>query len=98
VEVPVTPVGHLWTPFLQKAATRVATAGAEGARRRENYRIYILNTYQENGQLLYDAVWRPGTNGETQLYQLGYSDYQKQYDQLWKAGSRIALLNTYEVG
>jgi len=64
---------------------------------KKNFRIYLLNTYEENGHLLYDAVWRPGTNGETQFYQLGSSDYQKEYDQLWKAGSRIELLNTYEV-
>jgi hypothetical protein len=31
---------------------------------KQNYRIYLLNTYEENGQRLYDAVWRPGTSAE----------------------------------
>jgi hypothetical protein len=65
---------------------------------KQNYRIYLLNTYQENGQRLYDAVWRPGNSGEVQLYGLNQDDYQKSYDDLWKQNYRIHLLNTYELG
>jgi len=65
---------------------------------KKNYRIYLLNTYEEGGRRLYDAVWRPGTNAEVQLYGLKFADYQKNYDDLWKKNFRIYLLNTYEEG
>jgi Bacterial tandem repeat domain 1 len=44
---------------------------------------------------VYDAVWRPATTGEVQLYGMKYDDYQKEYDNLWKDNWRIYLLNTY---
>ena len=63
---------------------------------KQNFRIYLLNTYEENGQRLYDAVWRPGTTAEVQYYGQKFADYQKHYDDLWKQNFRIHLLNTYE--
>jgi len=63
---------------------------------KQNYRIYLLNSYEENGQRLYDAVFRPGTSGEYQFYGLAGADLQKTYDGLWKQNYRIYLLNTYE--
>jgi hypothetical protein len=62
----------------------------------ENYRIYLLNTYEENGQRLYDAVWRPGNSAEVQFYGINYADYQKHYNDLWSQNYRIIALNTYE--
>src|SRR5262249_55571912 len=63
---------------------------------KKNYRIYLLNTYEENGQRLYDAVWRPGSSAEVQYYALTRADLQKHYDDLWKKNYRTYLLNTHE--
>jgi hypothetical protein len=62
---------------------------------KQNFRIYLLNTYEENAQRLYDAVWRPGNSAEVQFYGMKFADYQKHYDELWKQNFRIYLLNTY---
>jgi hypothetical protein len=43
----------------------------------------------------YDAVWRPGNDTETQFYGRTFAQYQAAYDDLWKKGMRIYLLNTY---
>ena len=64
---------------------------------KQNWRIYLLNTYIDGGKRLYDAVWRPGTSGEMQFYGLKYADYQKEYDRLWKESWRIEILKTYHI-
>jgi hypothetical protein len=62
---------------------------------KQNWRIYLLNTYVANGKVLYDAVWRPGNTAEIQWYGQTYDEYQKKYTDLWKQNWRIYLLNTY---
>ncbi len=64
---------------------------------KENWRLYLLNTYVDGGRPLYDAVWRPGSAAETQNYGVSYADFQKEYDKLWTENSRVEILNAYEI-
>src|SRR3954447_22711032 len=45
--------------------------------------------------LLYNAVWRPGTDAEIQVYGSAYSDFRAKYDELWPQGWRLHILQTY---
>jgi hypothetical protein len=65
---------------------------------KQNYRIALLNTYVENGKSRYDAIWRPGTNGEIQLYGLSTADFKTQYTNQLAKGMHLYLFNTYELG
>ena len=41
----------------------------------QGWRLHILNAYVSNGQVLYNAVWRPaGNTGEIQLLGATYMD------------------------
>jgi hypothetical protein len=51
----------------------------------------------KDGKALYQAVWRKGTQAEMQYYHLTYTEFQKKYDQLWKEGWRIYLLQNYRL-
>jgi hypothetical protein len=62
----------------------------------QGWRLYILQSYVLNGQVLYNAVWRPqGDLPEIQVYGWLYSDYRKEYDTLWTQGWRLYILDTY---
>jgi Bacterial tandem repeat domain 1 len=50
-----------------------------------------------NNQVLYNAVWRPGNEGEIQVYGWLYADYRQQYDTLWTEGWRLYSLESYVV-
>ena len=62
------------------------------------WRLFSLEPYVVNGQVLYNAVWRKSTEGEIQVYGWQYADYRAKYDQLWAQGWRLKLLQPYVMG
>jgi Bacterial tandem repeat domain 1 len=62
----------------------------------EGWRLYILQSYVlPNGDVLYNAVFRPGDSGETQVYGWTLSDFQTEYNKLWTEGWRLYILDSY---
>lgn len=62
----------------------------------EGWRLYILDSYViSDGTVRYNAVWRPATHGEIQIYGATYSDYRTEYNKLWNEGLRLYSLTTY---
>jgi len=61
----------------------------------QGWRLYILQSYVLNNQVLYNAVWRPGNVGETQDYSVSYAQYRADYDRLWPQGWRLYILQSY---
>ena len=62
----------------------------------EGWRLYILDSYViADGTVRYNAVWRPATHGEIQVYGWTYSDYRTEYNTLWTEGWRLYILNAY---
>jgi Bacterial tandem repeat domain 1 len=62
----------------------------------EGWRLYILQSYVlSNGDVVYNAVFRPGDSGEIQVYGWKYSDYRTKYNTLWTEGWRLYILNPY---
>jgi len=62
----------------------------------QGWRLYILDSYViSDGTVRYNAVWRPATHGETQVYDWTYSSYRTEYNTLWKSGWRLYILNAY---
>jgi hypothetical protein len=62
----------------------------------QGWRLYILQSYvTSNGQVLYNAVWRPSTSAEIQVYGWSYADYRAKYDELWPQGWRLYILQSY---
>ena len=62
----------------------------------EGWRLYILDSYViSDGTVRYNAVWRPATHGEIQVYGYTLSDFQTEYNTLWTEGWRLYILNTY---
>jgi hypothetical protein len=62
----------------------------------EGWRLYILDSYVlANGTVSYNAVWRPATHGEIQVYGNTYADYRARYNTLWTEGWRLYSLTTY---
>jgi hypothetical protein len=62
----------------------------------QGWRLYILQSYVvSGGQVLYNAVWRPGNTGETQVYGWTYSDFLNKYNELFPQGWRLYLLDSY---
>ena len=62
----------------------------------QGWRLYLLQSYVlPNGQVLYNAVWRPGNMPETQVYGVSYADYRKKYDELWPQGWRLYILDSF---
>jgi hypothetical protein len=59
------------------------------------WRLYILQSYVRNGQVLYNAVWRRSTMPEIQVYGWSYADYRAKYDELWPRGWRLYILQSY---
>ncbi len=62
----------------------------------QGWRLYILDAYVlSNGQVVYNAVWRPGNLPEIQVYGYSYADYRSKYDQLFPQGWRLYVLQSY---
>jgi hypothetical protein len=61
----------------------------------QNWRLYILQSYVLNGQVYYNAVWRPGNEGEMQDYGVIYAVYRSHYDRYWQQGWRLYSLQSY---
>jgi hypothetical protein len=61
----------------------------------QGWRLYILQSYVVNGQVLYNAVWRRWSGGEFQVYGWAYADFKKKYDSLWPQGWRLYILQSY---
>jgi hypothetical protein len=62
----------------------------------EGWRLYILDSYViSDGTVRYNAVWRPATHAETQVYDWTYSSFRTEYNTLWTEGWRLYILNTY---
>ena len=62
----------------------------------QGWRLHILNAYVSNGQVLYNAGWRPaGNTGEIQLLGATYADYRAQYDKLWAQNWRLHIFQSY---
>jgi hypothetical protein len=36
-----------------------------------------------NGQILYNAVWQPGTANDISIYGWTFADFMTEYDNLW---------------
>jgi len=65
----------------------------------QGWRLYNLQSYvMPNGQVLYNAVWRPGSMPEIQVYGWNYTDYRRRYDELWTQGWRLYILDTFVAG
>ena len=62
----------------------------------EGWRLYILDSYViADGTVRYNAVWRPATHGETQVYDDTYTAYRNEYNTLFPQGWRLYILNAY---
>jgi hypothetical protein len=62
----------------------------------EGWRLYILDSYVvSDGTVRYNAVWRPATHGEGQVYDWTYSSFRSEYNTLFPEGSRLYIFNTY---
>jgi hypothetical protein len=60
-------------------------------------RLHLLDTYVVDAQPRYNAVWRPSTEDEIQVYGWTREDFQAKYDELWDGGWRLHLLDSYVV-
>ena len=58
-------------------------------------RLKILNTYVLNGELRYNAVWRPSNEGEIRVYGWTRDDFGTKYNELSNQGMRLHILDTY---
>jgi hypothetical protein len=64
----------------------------------KGWRLSILQSYVlPNGDVLYNAVFRPGDSGETQVYGWTLSDFQTEYNTLWTEGWRLYILDPYVI-
>ena len=63
---------------------------------KQGWRLKLIQPYVLPGdQVRYDAVWQQSTAGETQVYGWTYEDYRKKYDELWKQGWRLKLIQPF---
>lgn len=78
--------GYTYSDFLTKYNTLFP----------EGWRLYILDPYViSDGTVRYNAVWRPGTHAETQVYNWTYTDFRNQYNMLFPEGWRLYILSAY---
>jgi len=64
----------------------------------KGWRLSILQSYVlPNGDVLYNAVFRPGDSGETQVYGWTLADFQTEYNTLWTEGWRLYILDPYVI-
>ncbi|MBC8067139.1 MAG: hypothetical protein IAG13_02305 [Deltaproteobacteria bacterium] len=63
------------------------------------YRIESLDINVVDGKAQYSAVWKKiGNVAEKQVYGFSYDDYRAKYDDLWKDGWRLHLIEPYGIG
>ncbi|MGZ9112370.1 MAG: hypothetical protein ACXW3X_15150 [Rhodoplanes sp.] len=62
---------------------------------KENWRLHLLDVYLHQGKVLYNAVWRPGSSGEIQIYGCGRNDFHKLNGELWNKDMRLHSAITY---
>ncbi len=63
---------------------------------KQGWRLKLLQPFVLSGdQVRYTAVWQQSTAGEIQVYGWTYEDYRKKYDELWKQGWRLKLLQPF---
>ncbi|NEA31852.1 hypothetical protein [Streptomyces sp. SID13031] len=63
---------------------------------KQGWRLKLLQPFVLAGnQVRYTAVWKQSTEGETQVYGWTYEDFKKKYDELWKQGWRLKLLQPF---
>ncbi len=61
------------------------------------WRLFSLQPYVVNGNVLYNAVWHKSTEGEIQVYGWTYTDYRAKYDALWPQGWRLKIIQPYVI-
>jgi hypothetical protein len=91
----------VWRPAGNTA--EIQQYGATYAEFRANYdklwplgwRIYILDSFVEGGNVHYNAVWRPGDVAETQLYGIDQSELSSQITTKASEQWRLRLLQAY---
>ncbi len=75
-----------------------AIFSAPSSEKKPGWRLSILQTYVlPGGDVRYDAVWRPGTVAETQVYGWTYADFRAKYDTLFPDGWRLYILDSYVI-
>ena len=63
---------------------------------KDGWRLHLLEPFVLDGQMVYSAVWRKlGNVAEKQVYGWSYDDYRAKYDELWKDGWRLHLLEPF---
>lgn len=55
----------------------------------------MLITAPPSAGVRYTAVWQQSTAGEIQVYGWTYDDYRAKYDELWKQGWRLKILQPF---
>lgn len=61
----------------------------------QGWRLHDLVANVINGAVYYNAVWRPGTFSETQVYGKTHLEYKNVYDTLYPQGWRLHILQSY---
>jgi hypothetical protein len=59
------------------------------------WRIYILDSYVQDGSVYFNAVWRPGDVAETQNYEDTLAEFDSQRPTLYDEGWRLRMLQAY---
>ena len=63
---------------------------------KQGWRLKLIQPFVLSGnQVRYTAVWQPSTADEIQVYGWTYEDYRKKYDELWKQGWRLKLIQPF---
>jgi Papain family cysteine protease/Bacterial tandem repeat domain 1 len=66
---------------------------------KDGWRLQLLEPFVVDGAVRYSAVWRKlGNVAEKQVYGWSYDDYRAKYDELWKDGWRLHLLEPFVIG
>ena len=62
----------------------------------KGWRLKLLQPFVLSGdQVRYTAVWEQSTAGEVQVYGWTYEHFRAKYDELWKQGWRLKLLQPF---
>ncbi len=62
----------------------------------QGWRLKSLQpTVAPGNKVRYTAVWEQSTAGEIQVYGWTYEDYRKKYDELWKQGWRLKIIQPF---
>ncbi|HVS75003.1 MAG TPA: hypothetical protein VHE23_06220 [Candidatus Acidoferrales bacterium] len=61
----------------------------------QGWRLYILQSYVTNNEVLYNAVWRRWIGDEIQVYSWQFADFKKKYDEQFPQNWRLYILQSY---